>query len=310
MSDRPTYEIKIDRAVPIPMRDDTILRADVYRPVADGRWPVVLMCFVAEPHDTPEGEIGRYLCERGFVFVYCNVRGTGPSGGDFYPLIHEAWGENQDGYDTVVWAASQPWSNGNVGRLGTSYGAFNQYTTAPTRPPGLKACMPFYGSNIKETVFPGGIYRLEDHRGWALWMALNCFENQVEPEDRAATLAILETASENPNMWIWHLPVTECPALKGLSLWHLDQLTFHGDLDWWGQTDGKTKLEEIDVPMLHIAGWYDLYLNGTLDHFNGLRAQVEANNAVALNDLSLDHGPTAVVASRCCLKTWISVEAP
>ena len=178
------YDTRVDTNIPIPMRDGTVLRADVYRPDAGGRWPVLLMRFVMEPNDEVE-ELGDYLAHRGYAFVYNDVRGCARSGGEFFPMVDEAWGENQDGYDTVEWAGNQPWSNGHVGLIGTSYGAFNQYTTAPTRPPSLKACMPFYGSNIRETVFPNGLYRLEEHRGWALWMALNCLGNQVAPEHQA-----------------------------------------------------------------------------------------------------------------------------
>ncbi|MBX2998158.1 MAG: CocE/NonD family hydrolase [Caldilineaceae bacterium] len=256
--------------MPVPMRDGTMLRADVYRPDVDGRWPVILMRFVMEPAGDEFVEMGRFFSQRGYAFVFNDVRGTARSGGDFFPLVDEAWGENQDGYDTVEWAGHQPWSNGKVGLMGTSYGAFNQYTTAPTRPPSLRACMPFYGSNIKETVFPGGIYRLEEHRSWALWMALNCLEGQVAPAQRARVRAGVEAARADHESWIWHLPVTECPQLVGLAPWHFEQLTRAADLQWWAQTDAKGRLHEIDAPMLHVAGWYDLYLNGTLEHFTGL----------------------------------------
>src|SRR4029079_5832786 len=91
-----------------------------------------------------------------------------------FPFLDDGWGINQDGYDTVEWAARQPWSNGNVGMIGGSYGGFTQYVPAPTRPPSLKACFAIYSSNAREIVFPNGIYRLDEHRGWALWMGHNC----------------------------------------------------------------------------------------------------------------------------------------
>ena len=263
------YTPRVDANIPIPMRDGTALRADVYRPDAGGRWPVLLMRFVMEPNDEVE-ELGDYFAQHGYAFVYNDVRGCARSGGEFFPMVDEAWGENQDGYDTVEWAGNQPWSNGHVGLIGTSYGAFNQYTTAPTRPPSLKACMPFYGSNIRETVFPNGLYRLEEHRGWALWMALNCLENQVAPEHQARVRARLQAAQEDHDSWIWHLPVTECPQLEGIAPWHFEHLQHCTDGAWWAKTDVRTKFDAIDVPMLHIAGWYDLYLSGTLEHFVGL----------------------------------------
>ena len=114
------------------MRDGTVLRADVYRPDAEGEWPVILYRFVMDPTEIDEfTAMGTYFSRRGYAFVYNDVRGCGRSDGEFFPLVDEAWGENRDGYDTVEWAAHESWSNGNVGLIGTSYGAFNQYTTAP-----------------------------------------------------------------------------------------------------------------------------------------------------------------------------------
>lgn len=55
-----------------------------------------------------------------------------------------------------------------------------------------------------------------------------------------------------------------------MSSWHFEHLQHCTDLEWWAKTDARTKLTEIDVPMLHVAGWYDLYLDGTIEHFTGL----------------------------------------
>ncbi len=264
------HDIQISHNFPIPMRDGTVLRGDIYRPSSAGRWPVILYRFVMDPTDNDEfTAMGTYFSRRGYAFVYNDVRGCGRSDGTFFPLIDEAWGENRDGYDAIEWAAGQPWSNGDVGLIGTSYGAFNQYTTAPTRPPSLRACMPFYGSNIRETVFPGGIYRLEEHRGWAMWMALNCLENQVALEDQERVRAQLEAGQADPDSWIWHLPITECPQLEGVSSWHFEHLKHQGDQQFWAQTHA-TQFDEVDVPMLHVGGWYDIYPSGTLEHFAGI----------------------------------------
>ena len=266
------HAVHVDHNVAVPMRDGTRLAADVYRPDLDGQWPVILMRFVADPAADEFVEMATFFSQRGYAFVYNDVRGTVRSDGDFFPLVDEAWGERQDGYDAVEWAGHQPWSNGSVGLIGTSYGAFNQYTTAPTRPPSLKACMPFYGSNIHETVFPNGLYRLEEHRAWALWMALNCLENEVAPEHREEVFARVQAARDDHDSWIWRLPVTECPALEGVSPWHFKHLKHLTDLAWWAKTDARNRFDAIDVPMLHVGGWYDLYLAGTLEHFTGLVA--------------------------------------
>ena len=172
------YDTRVDTNIPIPMRDGTVLRADIYRPDAGGRWPVLLMRFVMDPNDEVE-ELGACFAQRGYAFVYF-----------------------------LLW--EQHW----------------------------------------ETVFPNGIYRLEEHRGWALWMALNCLENQVAPEHQAQVRARLQAAQEDHDSWIWHLPVTEYPPLEGASPWHFEHLQHGTDLEWWARTDARTKFDAIDVPML------------------------------------------------------------
>ncbi len=303
--------IHVDHNVAVPMRDGTRLAADVYRPDGEGQWPVILYRFITDPTLDDFVEMATFFSRRGYVFVYNDVRGTVRSDGEFFPLVDEAWGERQDGYDAVEWAGNQPWSNGRVGLIGTSYGAFNQYTTAPTRPPSLKACMPFYGSNIHETVFPNGLYRLEEHRAWALWMTLNCLENEVSPEQREAVYTRVQAAREDHDSWIWRLPVTECPVLEGVSPWHFEHLKHLTDLSWWAKTDARNRFDAIDVPMLHVGGWYDLYLAGTLEHFTGLVAHgrtehcrrsqrllvgpwVHGGCTAPKSPLSVDFGPDAL----------------
>lgn len=267
------YENQIDSSVPVPMRDGTILRADVYRPKAKGKWPVVLNRFIADPADEYNVDWGTFFSQRGYAYVYNNVRGTYESEGVFFPLIDDGWGENRDGYDTVEWAARQTWSDGNVGMIGVSYGGFTQYMTAPTRPPSLKACLPIYACNFKEVVFPRGIYHLHEHRSWAIWMAMNCLPGLDTTADKEMILARLVQAFDDHESWIWHLPVKECPPLEGVSPWHFEHLEHLTDVHWWDSTDARTQFSEIDVPMLHVAGWYDMYVAGTIEHFSGLTSQ-------------------------------------
>src|SRR6266540_17257 len=125
------FEVQIERQVPIPMRDGTILRADVYRPAAEGRFPVLLER-VGYELGARVGGYGPYYAQRGFVVVGQNVRGAFASEGELVPFRDDSAGSHQDGYDTVEWAAAQPWSNGNVGMVDGSYSGFTQYAVAPT----------------------------------------------------------------------------------------------------------------------------------------------------------------------------------
>ena len=132
---QPQYRVAVHKDVPFQTRDGVTLRADVYRPDADGRFPVLLTRLPYDKNGRQRpGDIDCFV-ERGYVVVGQDTRGRFASEGDeYYPLIWEA----QDGYDAVEWAAALPWSDGNVGTMGQSYLGATQYLLLPTRPPHLK----------------------------------------------------------------------------------------------------------------------------------------------------------------------------
>ena len=138
--ERPAQHTTIhERDVRITTSDGTVLAADVIRPQAEGRFPVLLQ---QTPYDrrspTSFGDLP-YLAERGYVTVLVDVRGTGGSGGTWHPLDER---EQRYGYELTNWAAQQPWSDGNVGLFGASYMGLNQLLTAAQRPQVLKAIFP------------------------------------------------------------------------------------------------------------------------------------------------------------------------
>ncbi len=101
---------RVERDVAVPMRDDAVLRADVYRPQRDGRFPVLVYRTPYGKHHAAESyQTHLKAVARGYVVVLQDVRGRYASGGRFDPYRQEG----PDGYDTIEWAASQPWSNGS-----------------------------------------------------------------------------------------------------------------------------------------------------------------------------------------------------
>ena len=115
----PTHEIQIDQGVSVLMRDGTVLRADVYRPKIEGKYPVIIertQCWRGKGgfHQCPTQ--GNFFAPRGYVYVAQDIRGTFESEGEHYFGRNNGWGINRDGYDTIEWAAAQPWSNGRVAR--------------------------------------------------------------------------------------------------------------------------------------------------------------------------------------------------
>ena len=268
------HEVQVDQHVPIPMRDGTRLSAEVYRPQAAGKWPVIVARDGYDPSLAFPVEFGTFFSQRGYVYVINNTRGTYQSEGLFFPMIDDAWGENRDGYDTIEWAAHQPWSNGKVGMYGFSYTAFTQYLAASTRPPSLKACVPFFGSSVREIVFQQGVHRLKEHRGWAVYMAVEGLQHVgTTNEEKAIYRPALDKAQQAIESWFQHLPLKDFPPLADLAPWYFEHVSHPPGDPWWRQTDARTMFDQIDVPMLHVGGWYDLYLNGTLDHYLGIVAQ-------------------------------------
>ena len=110
--------LKMETNVAVPMRDGTILYADIYRPDGPGPFPVLLQ---RTPYDKnmPLSMImldPLKAARNGYVVVIQDTRGRYTSGGEFYAFRDDI----NDGYDTVEWAASQPWSSGKVGMYGNS----------------------------------------------------------------------------------------------------------------------------------------------------------------------------------------------
>jgi putative CocE/NonD family hydrolase len=148
----------------VALRDGGHLLADVYRPVAQGKFPVLI---AASPYPRQIQDLGaptaiieagnsEFFVSRGYVHVIANLRGTGGSSGE--------WGffddqERLDLYDLVEWAAGQPWSDGNIGMIGISYFAIAQIGAAAAGPPHLKAVFPFeVSSDLYEAAYHNGLF--------------------------------------------------------------------------------------------------------------------------------------------------------
>jgi uncharacterized protein len=189
----------IDWDVPIPMDDGLVLRADVYRPVVDGRYPVILSygpyakwllfkdgystawdIMVTEHPDVPAGSTNAYQSWEvvdpekwvpdGYVVVRVDSRGAGRSPGYIDPFSPR---ETQDIYRCIEWAAEQPWSTGKIGMAGISYYAINQWQVAGLQPPHLAAICIWEGA--------GDWYRDKNHHGGILCsFQTNWYDMQVK----------------------------------------------------------------------------------------------------------------------------------
>ena len=185
--------MRIDWDVPIPMDDGIILRADVFRPIAEGRYPVLLsygpyakgLAFqdgypnawerMVEQHpDVAAGSSNIHQSwevvdpekwvPHGYVCVRVDSRGCGRSPGY---IDHFSPRETRDFYASIEWSGVQPWSNGKVGLNGISYYGINQWHVASLQPPHLAALCIWEGA--------ADWYRDMTHHGgilctfWANW---------------------------------------------------------------------------------------------------------------------------------------------
>src|ERR1700719_2020878 len=176
-----SYSVTVEHNATAVMRDGTKLRADIYRPKADGKFPVLL---VRTPYDkTQEMEFGVKAAARGYVVVAQDVRGRFQSEGDWYPFKHES----QDGYDTVEWAAALPYANGKVGMFGGSYVGATQYLAAIAKPPHLAGiCPTVTASNYHDGwTYQGGALEQWFDESWTSGLATDTIANQIERVPRA-----------------------------------------------------------------------------------------------------------------------------
>jgi len=165
--------VVVDRDVPVRMRDGVVLRADVWRPAA-GRSPVLVY---RTPYDRrlaqDDGSTVARAAARGYAVVVQDVRGRYGSEGEFDPYRNEG----RDGYDTIEWAAAQPWSDGSVGTFGLSYPGAVQWLAAVESPPHLKAMAPAMTfSTPRNFFYSGGVFDMS----WTAWIW-----NNIAPDVRA-----------------------------------------------------------------------------------------------------------------------------
>ena len=237
------YKVIRERNVMVPMRDGTCLATDVFRPDAPGRFPVLVNrgpygkdSYVENPHHSVW-----YFPEHGYVVLSQDCRGRFESEGDYDPLFQES----NDGWDTVEWAARQPWSNGRVATTGQSYLAATQYTlaTADPLPPHLQTMAPvsassdFHQSWVYHT---GGAMEW----GWMVPYAILKGRNTLERAGLNDLLSEMDKYVLEPgnfgqpltDEWYQHLPLRDwIERLKEAAPY------FHEYFD-----------EELDLSLIHI----------------------------------------------------------
>src|SRR5271169_3263317 len=171
-----TYQVKIENNERATMRDGVMLVSDVYRPLADGKFPVILQ---RTPYNRTNASGDNVAtASHGYVVIVQDTRGRYQSQGTFYPFRYES----QDGYDTVEWAAALPYSNGQVGMFGGSYVGATQFLAAIAHPPHLAGiCPTVTASNYHDGwTYQGGAFEQWFNESWATGLAENTMRRRAE----------------------------------------------------------------------------------------------------------------------------------
>lgn len=278
------YDMRLDKDVAVPMRDGTNLCANVYRPDAPGRYPVIITLgpygkdvhlsqFMPEAwealkrrhpeilqassckhlvFETPDPEC---WVPDGYAVVKVDSRGAGKSAGK---LDVNSPAEFQDFYDAIEWAGVQPWSNGKVGLLGISYYGAGQWMIASLRPPHLAAMVPWQGASdfYRDRTRQGGIFC----NGFAnRWWNRSVLRNQHGNPDCPFTDIV--TGERNTG------PAAYSPEqLRAHRVEYPENIRAH-PLDGPFYRARSPRFEDIDLPALVVANWggLGLHLRGTIE---------------------------------------------
>jgi putative CocE/NonD family hydrolase len=266
-------DVMVERGVKVTMRDGVILRADIYKPKQGGPFPVLLE---RTPYNKDGGsDFGYRAASAGYIAIIQDVRGRYTSEGEWYPFLHES----QDGYDSVEWAAALPQSSGKVGMWGGSYVGATQMLAAISHPPHLAGICPVVtASNYhRNWTYQGGAFEQWFNESWTSGLAQDTLSRRIQRDTNAAKGA-------------WKLPLTAYPLFnesgsltvnssQALAPYFLDWLAHPDFDDYWRRWSIEDHYAEVNVPALHTAAWYDIFQDGSLRNYQGLKEKAATEAA-------------------------------
>jgi hypothetical protein len=266
----------VQRGVTIPMRDGCGLRADVYRAADAGPRPALLQ---RTPYDRTSSPVVATASieplravEHGFVVVIQDVRGRFASDGTFDPFLQET----EDGVDTLRWIGEQPWSDGRVAMYGRSYVGATQLLAAVGAPAELVAIAPDRSSSEywEGWTYQGGVLRLGFVLTWVLGSLTRAELERVRVADPALATELARTfdpLADDPVSAFAKAPGELIEKLDDLAPYLRGWLEHRARDKFWSRASAADRLHQISVPALHIAGWYDVFLAGSLETYERLR---------------------------------------
>jgi len=242
----------------VPLSDGVKLTTDVYLPKRREKYPAIV---IRTPYRKNREEhnytlIASLFACQGYAVVVQDVRGKYGSEGNFYPFVNE----EKDGKEVLAWLFEQPWSDGTAATWGFSYPGTCAWLPAPSGPPGLKAvCSMFCCQNAYNGWIDKGVPYLKDILFWL-----------SKHHGRRGR----EVTHEEIDKIILNLPVLEFDKrLKdGIETFKTWMAHLQED-EYWRSFSINHRLDEVKVPALLFAGWFDRFLNNSIQDFQAVRAE-------------------------------------
>jgi hypothetical protein len=261
--------VRLERGVRCKLGDGVTLVSDHYYPAGAGPWPTLLM---RQPYGRDIASTVVYahpvwFARNGFHVAIQDVRGRGESEGDFYPFRYEG----RDGAETIAWLRGNVACNGRIGMYGFSYQGATQLLTAAEQPEGLQCIAPHMTATdlYHGWFYHQGALRLSSALGWGIQM----LREDARRKGLREASEKLEAAWANIRAQAACVPYAEHPAITDPALpsYVRDWFAHREPSEYWTAQDISTRIDRIQVPALHIAGWYDTYLEGSIAGYLALR---------------------------------------
>ena len=283
--------VRLERGVRCALSDGVVLVSDHYYPSValhgSGGWPTLLM---RQPYGRDIASTVVYahpvwFARHGYHVVIQDVRGRGDSEGDFYPFRHEG----SDGAETIAWLMRHPACNGRIGMYGFSYQGSTQLLAAVENPEGLVCIAPHMTAAdlYQGWFYHQGALRLASTLGWGIQM----LREDARRRGLREASGRLEAAWTNVRAQSLSAPYGEHPAIADAELpgYVRDWMAHRDPGAYWSELDISTRLSKVEIPALHISGWYDTYLEGSIAGYIALREH--AGTAFARESQYLLAGP-------------------
>ncbi|MBI4833732.1 MAG: CocE/NonD family hydrolase [Planctomycetes bacterium] len=256
------YEVEQRIDIKIRMRDGVRLSTDIYLPKGKGPFPVILSRTPYGNHDSLRLVAKVWFAQRGFVYAFQDCRGRHDSEGEWEPFRYE----KKDAFDTISWLAKQDFSNGNIGMMGGSYEGYTSWMGAASFHPKLKAIVPL-------VALPDPVINVPYQNGAFFW-------NMIVWGLMVFGKTNQNLANINWNKFYTYLPLRKLDEAVGMQSRTWQNWMDHPTFDkWWKEVSYMHLWNKINIPALHICGWYDDDGISTYKNFPGMRARAKTPKA-------------------------------